>query len=123
MQSRHVLIAPFFEPAVAEAMLTEFPVPRESETINEFGRKNRKFACHDVRSIGPTYRLKDNYISSPEFAKVIERVTGIQDLLYDPEYQGAGIGEQKRSHPSTGRYTFSQALPNISTPGILLLFV
>ncbi len=87
---RHVLITPFFEPAIAEAMLTEFPVPRESEMVNEFGKKNRKFACHDVRSIGPTYRLIDDYLSSPEFAAIMERVTGIQDLLYDPEYHGAG---------------------------------
>jgi hypothetical protein len=87
---RHVLITPFFEPAIAEAMLSEFPVPRESEMVNEFGRKNRKFACHDVRSIGPTYRSIDDYISSPEFATIMEHITGIQDLLYDPEYHGAG---------------------------------
>ena len=49
---RHVLITPFFEPAIAEAMLTEFPGPLESQMRNEFGRKNRKFAFHDVRSIG-----------------------------------------------------------------------
>jgi hypothetical protein len=87
---RHVLIAPFFEPSIAEAMLAEFPVPREDQMINEFGKKNRKFACHDVRSIGPTYRLIDDYISSPGFAAVMERITGIQNLLYDPEYHGAG---------------------------------
>jgi hypothetical protein len=67
---RHVLISQFFDPAIAEAMLAEFPVPRESEMINEFGIKNRKFACRDVRSIGPTYCLIDDYISSPEFAHV-----------------------------------------------------
>jgi hypothetical protein len=87
---RHVLITPFFAPAIAEAMLSEFPVPRESEMINEFGGKNRKFACHDVRSIGPTFRMIDDYISSPEFATIMERITGIQGLLYDPEYHGAG---------------------------------
>jgi hypothetical protein len=86
----HMLITPFFDSAVAEAMLQEFPVPLESEMRNEFGGKNRKFACHDVRSIGPTYRLVDDYISSPEFAKVMERITGIENLLYDPEYHGAG---------------------------------
>jgi hypothetical protein len=87
---RHVLITPFFEPAIAEAILEEFPVPLESQMRNEFGDKSRKFACHDVRSIGPTYRVIDDYISSPEFAKFMERVTGIQNLLYDPEYHGAG---------------------------------
>lgn len=54
---RHILIPQFFDPAIAEAMLAEFPVPRENEMINEFGVKNRKFACRDVRSIGPTYCL------------------------------------------------------------------
>jgi hypothetical protein len=87
---RHVLITPFFEPATAEAMLAEFPVPVPSQMINEFGNKNRKFACHDVRSIGPTYQLIDDYISSPEFATIMGRITGIQNLLYDPEYHGAG---------------------------------
>jgi 2OG-Fe(II) oxygenase superfamily len=87
---RHVLITPFFNSSVAEAMLEEFPIPLESQMRNEFGKKSRKFACHDVRSIGPTYRLIDDYISSAEFAKLMERVTGIQNLLYDPEYHGAG---------------------------------
>jgi 2OG-Fe(II) oxygenase superfamily len=90
---RHILIPQFFDPAVAEAMLAEFPVPRESEMINEFGVKSRKFACRDVRSIGPTYCLIDDYISSPEFAQIMERITGIQSLLYDPIYQGAGTHE------------------------------
>jgi hypothetical protein len=90
---RHVLIPEFFDPAIAEAMLAEFPVPRESEMINEFGIKNRKFACRDVRSIGPTYCLIDDYISSPEFAQIMEQITGIQGLLYDSIYQGAGTHE------------------------------
>ncbi|OLA99056.1 MAG: hypothetical protein AUH08_12750 [Verrucomicrobia bacterium 13_2_20CM_54_12] len=33
---RHVLIPQFFDPAIAEAVLAEFPVPRENEMINEF---------------------------------------------------------------------------------------
>jgi hypothetical protein len=87
---RHVLITPFFNPAIAEAMLDEFPVPVEAEMKNEFGRKSRKYACHDVRSIGPTYRLIDDYISSPRFSQEMQRLTGIEGLLYDPEYHGAG---------------------------------
>jgi hypothetical protein len=87
---RHVLIAPFFNPEIAEAMLREFPTPVEAEMKNEFGRRSRKYACHDVRSIGPTYRLIDDYISSPEFSQEMQRLTGIEGLLYDPEYHGAG---------------------------------
>jgi hypothetical protein len=78
---RHVLITPFFDRPTAEAMLAEFPVPQH---------KVLKFVCRDVRSISPTYRLIDDYISSPEFAALMERITGIGNLLYDPEYHGAG---------------------------------
>jgi hypothetical protein len=40
----HVLITPFFQPALAEAMLQEFPVPLESQMRGEAGEKCRKFA-------------------------------------------------------------------------------
>src|SRR2546425_10053524 len=33
---RHVLIPQFFDPAIAEAVLAEFPVPRENEMITSF---------------------------------------------------------------------------------------
>ena len=110
---RHVLITPFFDPPLAEAMLKEFPIPLESEMRSEFGKKNRKFARHDVREIGPTYRLIDDYISSPDFAAFMERITGIKDLLYDPEYHGAGTHDNLSGqgmdahvdfnlHPKTG---------------------
>lgn len=112
---RHILIPQFFDPAIAEAMLAEFPVPRENEMINEFGVKNRKFACRDVRSIGPTYCLVDDYISSPEFAQIMGHITGIEGLLYDPVYQGAGTHENLSGqgmdthvdfnlHPATGHH-------------------
>lgn len=87
---RHVLITPFFEPEVAEAILSEFPVPVESEMRSEFGRKNRKYACHDVRSLGPAFRNVDDYMTSPHFAAVMQKLTGLEKLLYDPEYHGAG---------------------------------
>lgn len=110
---RHVLITPFFDSAIAEAMLQEFPVPLESQMRGEAGEKCRKFACHDVRSIGPTYRLVDDYLSSPEFARVMERITGIQNLLYDPGYNGGGTHDNLSGqgmlahidfnlHPTTG---------------------
>jgi 2OG-Fe(II) oxygenase superfamily len=118
---RHVLITPFFDSAIAEAMLQEFPVPLESQMRGEVGEKCRKFACHDVRSIGPTYRLVDDYVSSPEFARVMERVTGIQNLLYDPGYNGGGTHDNLSGqgmlahvdfnlHPTTGDHRRCNAI-------------
>ena len=73
---RHVLITPFFDSAIAEAMLKEFPVPLESQMRGEVGEKCRKFACHDVRSIGPTYRLVDDYVSSPSLPRLWSALPG-----------------------------------------------
>jgi hypothetical protein len=118
---RHVLIEPFFDPGIAEAMLEEFPVPAGPATKNAFGGSNRKYARHDVRSIGPTYRLIDDYISSPKFALEMERLTGIKGLLYEAEYHGAGTHENLSGqgldvhvdfnlHPRTGYHRRCNAI-------------
>jgi len=90
---RHVLIPDFFAAETIEGLLADFPTPREEEMRNEFGKKSRKYACHDVRSISPFYARLDDYIRSPEFIATMERLTGIDGLIYDPEYHGAGTHE------------------------------
>jgi hypothetical protein len=81
--------------------------------VNEFGKKNRKFARHDVRNIGPTYRELDDFVRSKDFANIMEKVTGIPNLLYDPDYHGAGTHDNHSGqgmdahvdfnlHPTTG---------------------
>ena len=87
---RHALITPFFRPDVCRRMLDEFPHADPATLVNEFGMPNKKKAVHDVRNLGPTYREIDDFICTPEFAELMSRVTGIPDLLYDPEYHGAG---------------------------------
>ena len=120
---RHVLITPFFDSAIAEAMLQEFPVPLESQMRGEVGDKCRKFACHDVRSIGPTYRLVDDYVSSPEFARVMERVTGIQNLLYDPGYHGGGTHDNLSGQGMYPHVDFNLHPQLDTTVGATLLFI
>lgn len=90
---RHVLIPEFFAPDTVQNLLKDFPQPREDEMRSEFGRKSRKYACHDVRNISPFYARLDDYIRSPEFIGTLERLTGIDGLIYDPEYHGAGTHE------------------------------
>jgi len=87
---KHVLIPNFFDDAVVEKMLRQFPKPNPDEMINEYGEPSQKFTCPDVRNIGPIYRKIDDFIRSPRFANIMKKLTGIDDLLYDPEYHGAG---------------------------------
>lgn len=91
---RYVVVDDFLDPEVARRMLAEFPHVEDPDSLlNEFGVKNRKCAVSDVRSIGPVYRRIDDYIAGPEFRKLMETITGMEGLLYDPEYLGAGTHE------------------------------
>ncbi len=90
---RHVLIEPFFDRDLCEKLIQQFPKPDPSKMVNEFGGKSGKYACSNVRGIGATYRLLDDYVSGPEFQKIMGVITGIPKLLYDPEYHGAGTHE------------------------------
>lgn len=87
---KHVLIPNFFHDDVVKKILKQFPKPNPEEMINEYGEPSQKFACPDVRNIGPIYRKIDNLIRTPKFAEMMKKLTGIDDLLYDPEYHGAG---------------------------------
>lgn len=87
---RHVLIEDFLAEDFLSAILAEFPRPESNEMRSEFGRKSRKHAVHDITEIGPAFRRWDETLRSPEFIGMLERITGIDDLLHDPEYHGAG---------------------------------
>jgi hypothetical protein len=39
----------------------------------------------DVRSIGPTFRRWDETLKSPAFISMLESITGIVDLLFEPQ--------------------------------------
>lgn len=87
---KHVLIPNFFDDDIVEKMLQQFPTPNPKQMINEYGEPSQKFACPDVRNIGPVYQRIDDLIRTPRFAEIMQKLTGINDLLYDPEYHGAG---------------------------------
>ena len=91
---KHVLMKNFFDDSFGRAILKNFPAIENPEClINEFGDKSRKAAFHNVRDLGSVFVELDNYVKSPQFLKLMSRITGIPDLMYDPEYHGAGTHE------------------------------
>lgn len=87
---RHVLIKNFFTEETVKKVINEFPKPEKDKMFDEFGNPNKKMACHDVRDIGGAYRKLDDCIRSEAFSEFMGKLTGIPNLLYDPEYHGAG---------------------------------
>ena len=87
---RHVVIDDFLARPLAEALLQQFPAFEAGQTRNESGAVGNKSTVDKIRSLGPAYAELDNAIRSRDFLHTIERITGIESLLYDPWYFGGG---------------------------------
>ncbi len=87
---RHALISDFLAPEFLAGILREFPQVPEQGLVNEFGQRSRKHAVHEITSLGETFRCWDEFLQSQPFLDYLSSVTGIPDLVFDPEYHGAG---------------------------------
>ena len=110
---RHVVIPDFFSEGYCRRLMTDFPAFDERIARNEMGNPGKKAVQSTVRDISPAYRELDDFIQTPEFLGLISDITGIPDLLYDPEYTGGGTHENLHGqgldphvdfnyHPRTG---------------------
>lgn len=89
----HLVIDNFLPEPFARELSDAFPDFSEKHALAEHGAVGGKAVREDVRSLGPSFSALDRYFSSPEFLGWMSRVTGIPDLLYDPEYLGGGTHE------------------------------
>ncbi|MBO9663262.1 MAG: 2OG-Fe(II) oxygenase [Dokdonella sp.] len=92
---RHLSIPDFFDPALSERLLADFPSFEARHALNEMGEVGGKAVRMDVRDISDAYRELDRYLQTPEFLGFVSQVTGIPDLLYDPDYVGGGTHENR----------------------------
>jgi 2OG-Fe(II) oxygenase superfamily len=89
----HVVIDSFLDPAFCSQLMAEFPPFANKHAVNERGELGRKSAIPTLAAISPAYARFDALMKAPDFLQVIERITGIPALLYDPEYLGGGTHE------------------------------
>src|SRR5277367_2643024 len=90
---RHVIIENFLDPKLVRQLMDQFPAFEAKNARNEMGDVGRKAVFTDLKRIGPAYADFDALIRGREFLNLISRITGIPDLLYDPEYVGGGTHE------------------------------
>jgi len=90
---RHVVIEDFFDAGFCERLIAEFPPFEARNAVNELGEPGRKAVVTDVAGIGSAYRELDGLVRSREFLKWLGDITGIDALLYDPDYIGGGTHE------------------------------
>jgi hypothetical protein len=90
---RYVVIDNFLDPEFCRSLMAEFPSFDDTHALNERGEVGRKAVFMDLAERGPAYARFDQMIRSSEFLALTGRITGIPNLLYDPEYVGGGTHE------------------------------
>ena len=101
---RHVVIDDFLDRAYIDDLLREFPAFERGNYIGDDGRPGGKSTVDAMPHLGPAYRRLDEVIQTPAFLAYIGRITGIDDLLYDP-FIGSGtaiIAAQKTGRRCLG---------------------
>lgn len=92
---KHAVVENFFHPALAEVLLRDFPAFDPERAKNEFGQIGGKAVNERIGTISGAYRRLAAHIQSPEFLSLVGRLTGLSDLLPDPNLYGGGTHENR----------------------------
>jgi hypothetical protein len=87
----HVVFDGFFDPALLERVLSEFPAPGEIKWQRFDNEREIKLASNAESSLGPVTRLLLYHLNSISFLEFLGTVTGIPDLIPDPGFEGGGL--------------------------------
>ena len=91
----HAVIDNFLAGEYLEELKQGFPVFDEKQALNEFGEVGGKAVHEHLPNLGPAYAKFDQLLQSPEFLALMSDLTGIPNLIYDPEYIGGGTHENR----------------------------
>ncbi len=91
----HVVIDEFFAADYAERLLAEFPPFEAGNALTEMGKLGKKSVNKDIEAIGEAYRELAAYLVSDDFINVMQRITGIDNLIAIPG--GAGGTHESRN--------------------------
>jgi hypothetical protein len=92
---RHLVLDQFLDPLFCQRLVAEFPTFCRQRARNELGEVGRKSTQENVRDLGDAYATLDSFIKSRDFLGTIERISGIPELHYDPDYVGGGTHENR----------------------------
>lgn len=87
----HIVFDNFFDPALLDLVLSEFPKPGEINWQRFDNEQEIKLASASESSFGPTTRLLVYHLNSITFLEFLSSVTGIINLIPDPCFDGGGL--------------------------------
>jgi len=87
----HIVLDDFFDPEIVDGILEEFPKP-DAIRWQRFDNANEvKLASAADASFGPLTRLFLYHLNSITFLEFLSQVTGIDNLISDPQFEGGGL--------------------------------
>jgi Rps23 Pro-64 3,4-dihydroxylase Tpa1-like proline 4-hydroxylase len=92
---RHVVIERFLDEAFCRELIDSFPPFARHAAYNEHGEIGGKAVVPNIAKLGPAYKRFDDLMKDSQFLSLMGRVTGIPDLLYDPDYIGGGTHDNQ----------------------------
>ena len=92
----HVVFDDFFDPALLDAILDEFPTPGQIKWQQFDNEREIKLASSVDANFGPMTRLMLYHLNSITFLDFLSAVTGIPDLISDPCFDGGGLHQIRR---------------------------
>ena len=105
---RHVVIDDFLAPDYATALLAAFPPFERGNARNEAGELAGKSTIERIRGLGAPYATLDELIQTHAFLDLVGHITGIPDLLYDPDYFGGGTHENREGQDLDAHVDFNR---------------
>jgi hypothetical protein len=87
----HVVFDNFFDASLIDLVLEEFPKPSAIRWQNFDNPQEIKLASAAEASFGPATRLLLYHLNSATFLQFLSAVTGIDNLIPDPNFEGGGL--------------------------------
>lgn len=91
----HLVIDHFFENDFAHSLTESFPAFEAGNAMGDDGNIGGKSTFDQIRRLGTHFTNLDSLVRSRAFLNVIEKMTGIDKLLFDPFYLGGGTHENR----------------------------
>jgi Rps23 Pro-64 3,4-dihydroxylase Tpa1-like proline 4-hydroxylase len=87
----HVVFDNFFNPELIDLVLAEFPKPNAIRWQSFDNAAEIKLASAAETNFGPATRLLMYHLNSITFLEFLGQVTGIDNLISDPRFEGGGL--------------------------------
>jgi hypothetical protein len=87
----HIVFENFFDPSLLDLVLEEFPKPGEIRWQSFDNAQEIKLASAAEASFGSATRLLLYHLNSITFLQFLSSVTGVENLIPDPRFDGGGL--------------------------------